>query len=133
MGGKDNIPIYRHQINCNNIILVRGNHDLHMHKNSIISYQDTFVNANSLFKRVSDIEDIKIGHTKIVMCHYPIYSWHRKQRGAIHLYGHTHKELNYDPAAICVSLECNPNFEPFSLTEIKNIHNNRLNNLKNKQ
>lgn len=125
MGGKDNIPIFRKMIKCKNIILIKGNHDLHMHKNSVVHDGQQYINVNSLFKRVSDIEDIKIGHTKIVMCHYPIFSWHRKNKGSIHLYGHTHKELGYDRQAICISLECHPEFRPFSLNEIKNIYNEK--------
>lgn len=28
--------------------------------------------------------------TKICMFHFPIQSWHRKERGSVHLHGHTH-------------------------------------------
>lgn len=124
MGGKQNIPYYRSLINCKNIVLVKGNHDLHMHKNSIVISNDKFINVNTLFKKVVDIEDIVIGKRKVFMCHYPCYTWHRKSRGSIHLYGHTHKELDYDPKAICVSLECN-NLKPFSLNQIIKIYERR--------
>lgn len=126
-GGKNNIPIYRKMINCKNVVLIRGNHDLHMHKNSIVFDGTSYINVNSLFKNVYDLLDFKIGHTKIVLCHFPILSWHRLSKGSFHLYGHVHKELNYHPQAICISAECN-NFEPFSLKQIKDIYNNRINN-----
>lgn len=125
-GGKDNIPIYRDRIVCEDVILIRGNHDLHMYKNSVVFHKGKYINVNTLFSNVYDMLDLKIGKTKIVLCHYPIYSWHRFSKGALHLYGHVHKELNYNKQAICVSAEC-INMTPVSLNNIKNIYNNRLN------
>lgn len=132
-GGKDNIPKYRDRILCKNIILIRGNHDIHMHKNSSVLHNGKYINVNSLFSNVYDMLDFKIGTTKLVLCHYPIMSWHRAASGSIHLYGHIHKDMkevyNYIGSrfglsnnAVCVSAEC-INFTPASLSDIKYIVN----------
>lgn len=125
-GGKENIPIYRERIVCKDVVLIRGNHDLHMMKNSVVMHNNKYINVNSLFSNVYDLLDFKIGKTNIVLCHFPILSWHRQSKGSIHLYGHVHKELNFNDGAICVSAECN-NFKPFSFDQIQKIISNRLN------
>lgn len=67
------------QLNCKNIILVRGNHDP----------------ANSpefdvCFSEVCDYKEINHSGFKIVMSHYPILEWNRMHHGSIHFHGHTH-------------------------------------------
>lgn len=59
------------------------------------------------------------------MCHYPIYSFHKMFHGSIHTYAHTHKELNYNKNAICVSVDCHPEFRPFNYDEIINLVKSR--------
>lgn len=124
-GGKDNIPKYRHRINCQKVILIRGNHDLHMFKNSVVFDNGKYINVNSLFSEVYDLLDFKIGANKIVLCHFPILSWHRQSRGAVHLYGHVHEELGFHPQAVCVSAEC-VGYKPASLDFVVKLVNNRL-------
>lgn len=67
------------QLNCKNIILVRGNHDP--------------VNSpefDACFAEVCDYKEINHDGFKIVMSHYPILEWNRMHYGSIHFHGHTH-------------------------------------------
>lgn len=64
-------------------ILVRGNHD----KQNDVAYQN-------LFTKICDYEeltDVAWGKRyKLVLSHYPFYSWAGMQWGSILLYGHVH-------------------------------------------
>jgi calcineurin-like phosphoesterase family protein len=43
------------------------------------------------FRTVNDLKCIRSkDDNHIIMCHYPIYSWWRRQHGAYHLHGHCH-------------------------------------------
>lgn len=125
-GGKDSIWDFRKQINCQTIHLCLGNHDHHIKKNTIISTEKGLINVKTLFTTVQDrIEKVIQDKYDFIMDHYPIRSYHKMDKGAIHVYGHTHKELNYWKNAVCVCIECHPEFRPFSLQEILNIVKDR--------
>ena len=66
-GGKDNVEKFRHKINCKNIHLIFGNHDLHIKKN--------YNNCQSLFNSCKEINYKKIGNDNFVMCHYAMRTW----------------------------------------------------------
>jgi len=69
-----------------NIYCVKGNHD---------SFN---VKVQERFSWVKDYYEVKIkdGETKqrIVLCHFPIASWHKKDKGAWHLHGHSHGKVD---------------------------------------
>lgn len=130
MGNKQSVYDFRKQIKCPTIHYIIGNHDHAIKNNSILKSDDGFVNARDLFNSVNDIVDKKINGINMVLCHFPFHSWHRKHYGSIHLYAHTHCELNYHPQAMCVSIDCHPEFRPFSLTEI--IHTLKTKNEENR-
>ena len=130
MGGKGNIYEFRKRVNCKNIHLILGNHDTHLRKNAILQVEDgVFMNAQNMFISCDELLEKKIGDDTVIMCHYPIYSFHKMHKGSIHLYGHTHQELNYNKQAICVSMECHPEFRPFHINEIRKIIENRKKDL----
>lgn len=121
-GGKDSIWDFRKQVACKIIHLCLGNHDHHIKKNTIITTDKGLMNAKNMFTTVQDrIEKVIQDKYDFVLDHYPIKSWHKKEKGAIHIYGHSHVDLLYHPHAICVSMECHPDFRPFSLQEILKI------------
>ena len=63
-----------------NKYLVKGNHDSkQVHK--------------SHFIWVRDLDTIRIGQDRIVLCHYPLRSWSSKSHGTYHLHGHCHGNL----------------------------------------
>lgn len=64
------------------ITLIKGNHD----------GKETIKDKH--WKEVLDYKEIKIGETKLVLCHYPIESWNKMRYGSIHLHGHTHNNIS---------------------------------------
>lgn len=64
------------------LFLVVGNHDTDKYLK-----EDTFIDR---FEWVKLYNDEKLFGKHIVMFHFPIASWHRKNYGAIHLHGHCH-------------------------------------------
>ncbi len=56
--------------------LVKGNHD-----------------SNSCRKHVSSLQDAlftKVGGYEFHVCHYPIWTWRKADRGSFHVHGHSH-------------------------------------------
>jgi len=119
-GGADKIKEFRDRIKCKNIILIYGNHDTNIRKN--------FNNEQSLFKRVSDYEEINInGEHNIVMFHYPIESWNGMRHGSIMLQGHQHlkgKDI-FRPGKRMDIGACGNDLNPYSLEEIVDIMKSR--------
>lgn len=62
-------------------ILIVGNHDRKALKSK--PFRDHF-------KEVHDYLEITVLGTKVVLFHYPIYSWNGMYRGSVHFFGHTH-------------------------------------------
>lgn len=48
------------------------------------------------FVWVDNLRQIKIDDQKIILCHYPIYSWNGKFHGSWHFHGHTHTVSHED-------------------------------------
>ena len=110
----------RERIDCQNITLIRGNHDG--------DWEDP--DAPHIWDEVRDYLEIAPGYAKghrLVMSHYPMLSWNGKARGAIMLHGHIHSRgdrtnarnrdrerpvLRYD-----VGLDAN-NYKPVSRDQI---------------
>ena len=79
-------------------ILVVGNHDTALLKD---------VRFRQLFTEICDYKEIidnfnGMNH-KLILSHYPIYTWNGAYKGWIHLYGHTHS--NFDDVCYQESLE----------------------------
>ena len=82
MGRLDEVRAYRNRINCNNVFLIRGNHD----KLRNNEYKQVFNN-------VMDLCTLKWNEQKIILCHYPMLSWDGSFHGSWQLYGHCHGNL----------------------------------------
>lgn len=67
-------------------IFIKGNHDT---KANIKHYTSAGVECH-------DYLEVKIKGQSICMFHFPMVTWHRKQYGAWHLFGHVHG--NMDPS-----------------------------------
>ena len=84
----DEVARYRERINCRNVYLVRGNHDLH------------FPEGTSPFSQELDyyegLRTSGLERRRIVMCHYPIADWNGLNGGAIHRHGHIHAKMSYN-------------------------------------
>jgi calcineurin-like phosphoesterase family protein len=82
-GGFESIWKFRHQINCQNIHLVLGNHDHHIERNR--------ENIRDIFSSVNQYVELEVNKQhNFVLMHYPIMSWNKMNDGVIHLHGHVH-------------------------------------------
>ena len=95
-GGAQEILKFRQKLRCKTIHAILGNHDHHIKRNKVLNTGTGHINAHDLFASVNDLveKENMLGKHNVVMCHYPIKSWHKMKSGSIHLYGHTHKELD---------------------------------------
>ena len=75
-----------------------------------------------LFNSISQIKQIEVNGKTIVLCHFPMYIWNKKQYGAIHFHGHCHGALkqytNTNNLTIDVGVDC-WNFKPVSFDQVK--------------
>lgn len=61
-------------------ILITGNHDYFAEKGQLRQY----------FEHVTPYMKIHPDGQRIILCHYPLYSWDGMDHGTIHFYGHVH-------------------------------------------
>jgi len=110
-GNKMWVQGFRDMINCNNIVLVLGNHDKMIRKDR---------DLQRMFTKVTDIAELNFGkRQKIVMCHYSMRVWNASFHGSWHLYGHSHGTLPEDPASLSfdVGVDC-WDYKPVSMDQI---------------
>ena len=140
-GGIENIWRFIEQINCKNIHLIFGNHDIHIEKNKWVSYHHTLgsLGLQGLFKSTQHYLELTIDKQLIVLSHYPFSSWNRMFHGSWMLHGHSHgtlfqEELNthwYKTSKIMdvgvdVAYSMFDEYRPFSFLEIKDIMSTRV-------
>lgn len=83
-GGHRNTPKYREWITCREIHVLRGNHDKHIDK-----YKECFASINDVL--TLNLPD----GLEIFMSHYAHRVWHHSHKGVLHLYGHSHGNLEH--------------------------------------
>lgn len=96
--------------------LIIGNHDLKYRENPVFT---------SRFDTVDDALWIKDSQKSVQLFHYPILMWHRKGKGAYHIYGHLHNErkgesiewLAHQDRALNACVEIN-HYEPCQIEEL---------------
>ena len=121
-------------------VLVRGNHD-YFHDEQYLQLYEEICD----YKEIEDTADGT--QYRLVLFHYPIFSWKNMGHGTILLYGHTHNSMEDDYYQTCLAkmaeeecsrhiYECRPqaynvgcmkpwmNYEPRSLEEILNWEQN---------
>jgi calcineurin-like phosphoesterase family protein len=129
-GGFEAVKEFRDRINCKNVYLILGNHDHHIDRDK--------EGIRSLFKHVSKYEYITITREagkgeesvkiRMVLCHFPIASWHDMNQGVIHLHGHVHfsPDQKLSPGKMMdVGFDGSEEFRPYSLDEILDIMQDR--------
>ena len=97
--------------------LVAGNHDTSFLGNELFE---------SCFETIDDTLYLEYSRYRVVLFHYPILFWYKKQRGAYHVYGHVHDERNGmelkvligEDKAFNACLEIN-GYEPCTLRELQ--------------
>lgn len=96
------------------IILIKGNHD-----GNVLKVNQQIHRFESVYDRLI----LNIDNLIIVLDHYPNEEWFMKNKGSIHLHGHTHgsiQDKNIGIKRYDVSVEVN-NYTPISLEQIKDI------------
>ena len=129
-GGFEAVKEFRDRINCKNVYLILGNHDHHIDRDK--------EGIRSLFKHVSKYEYLTITREadkgekavkiRMVLCHFPIASWHDMNQGVIHLHGHVHfsPDQKLSPGKMMdVGFDGSEEFRPYSLDEILDIMEDR--------
>jgi len=141
-----NISKFRNQLNCKNIHLILGNHDIEIQKNknnikelfsSVNNYLEICITDNPI------IQNQKPFKYNIILCHYAMRVWNKSHHGSWMLYGHSHGSLdefipitanptwigdqyyikNY--RTMDVGFDTHKEFRPYSFQEIRDIMNNR--------
>ena len=71
--------------------LIYGNHDKVIKSNSTL---------RGMFASVRDYNEIVVNGTRCILFHFPIYEWHKIEKGAVHFHGHIHYRLSGVPGRI---------------------------------
>lgn len=101
---------FRAAIRCRDLRLVRGNHDT--------------PHIEGIFTQVHDIAHVWVGdgrHGKrwLTLCHYPMKSWFKSNRGSVMLHGHCHGNMAHEPNELILDVGVDPClFTPLSTTDV---------------
>lgn len=98
-GKKKDVGKFIKRLNGNHIFL-KGDHDRWMSKSG------------------RRIWTKKIDGLYVVVCHYAMHTWPRSHLNSLHLYAHSHRELNLPGKRICISADAT-GFYPLPFEEIK--------------
>ena len=92
--------------------LVYGNHDKVIRNNDILQKRFSLI--------LDDLDEITIDNHKVILCHYPMWSWNQASRGSIQLHGHIHSNepVQPDKRQYDVGVD-NNNYFPVSWDDIK--------------
>lgn len=92
--------------------LVKGNHDVRLMK--MKSFLGHFV-------WIKDYYEFQHNKNKIVLCHFPFYSWNKSHYGSFHCHGHSHaslQEVNKNVRRMDVGVDAN-NYFPVSIDYVE--------------
>lgn len=92
------------RLNGNRKVLIVGNHD---RRNRSLGWAEQH----------EGIKEIAIENRHLILCHYPMRSWPRAFRGALHLFGHTHGLLPGTTQSQDVGVDV-WSYRPVSLSQI---------------
>ena len=90
--------------------LVTGNHDT-------LALEMEHVRPGT-WASISDLKEVIHHNQKIVMCHYPMRTWHHSYKGVWHLYGHVHGTTEPHGKSVDVGVDC-WNYTPVSFPHLK--------------
>lgn len=146
-GGIEQIWEFRKRLNVKNILLVRGNHDHHIHPESKPIYIDNedisiaeklgievrreehkhipYVLTQELFTYVTVNPWVKVIYPNMAfnfdLFHRPMVTWEKISHGNFHLFGHLHSspenKLNFPGKCMDVGIDGN-NMKPYNLMDV---------------
>lgn len=115
---QDNIDKYIERLN-GNIYFVRGGHDQRWMERHFDD--DLYTKTGKFHYRPSVFSlEFDVGEKYplvIALCHYALRVWDRSHYGSLHLYGHSHGNLDPWPNSMDVGVDCH-NFYPISLEQV---------------
>lgn len=104
---------------------------LNGHKHLIYGNHDKILRSDRslqlYFETVQEYKSIYVNKVKVVMLHYPMREWDQMHRGAYHLFGHVHGELDKAPhgRSMDVGIDTRKDMAPWSWEEIDGILSRR--------
>lgn len=98
-----NAKLFREQINCYNIVLIKGNHDGGI--------------PHHIFSSTHDLLKLTISQKPIILCHYALRTWQASHYNSWHLYAHSHGNLDEFGLSFDIGVDCH-DFKPWSQEEI---------------
>jgi calcineurin-like phosphoesterase family protein len=93
---------------------------LNGHKHLILGNHDEIKMVEGLFESISHYKEIKYNKVKICLMHYALRTWSAANRGAFHLYGHSHGNLPSYGRSMDVGVDTH-DFRPYHIDEIFEI------------
>lgn len=109
------------------IYLIKGNHEKAVLSNSKIKSRFEWI--KDYYELSINDKDANNGIQKICLFHYSQRSWNGSYRGAWHLFGHSHGNLDEEPWGLSFDIGVDSNnFEPLSYQEVKNIMKTKIPN-----
>ena len=124
-GGYDKIEEFREQINCNNVVLILGNHDHHI--------QRDIPKFRKMFNHITHYEELRVSQgsnpsNTMILCHYPIISWNQMHHGSYMLHGHQHLKGDRkfgQGKRLDVGMCGSEDFRPYHIDEVVNLLKDR--------
>ena len=95
MGPKSLMPALLDKIQCRNIHLIVGNHDIEGNKLEVIKYR---------FKSIQTTWEGKINSHYFYLHHYAQRVWNHSHEGSLHCFGHSHGSLPDDPNSLSIDV-----------------------------
>ena len=98
-------PIMK-RLNFKEIHFVKGNHGLNYYKEmenlgrKVVVYDDA-----DILHVIVDDEEFDDGKCEFMCCHYPMWEVNRAFKGALHLYGHVHRDLYFNKTSLHVGVD----------------------------
>lgn len=92
------------------IVLLQGNHDVGRWD----ALRRSFLPEDRM---ISGVSEMKEGGELLVLFHYPMRSWPKKEHGSWHLFGHTHGTVEPLGKSFDVGVDAN-NFSPLSFRQV---------------
>lgn len=90
--------------------LIKGNHDkLALAMNAI---------RPGTWASIKDMDEFSVKDQRIIMCHYPLLTWHHSYKGTWMLYGHVHGTLKNAGKSVDIGVDC-WNYAPITFEELK--------------
>lgn len=108
------------------IHFIMGNHDKYKTISKLDRWERIYEYGTEIDVLDKDSEAVRgsAGYQKIIMSHYPIFSWNKSHYGSWHLHGHSHgslipKQLDYYKRKV-IDVGCNViDYTPISYTDVK--------------